>query len=294
MQAQHGFHSEGIDMSAKPSRATLCQGVCSLVLGAFPATGTGQITGLTYNHSLASTVGYRSYVGIRLDDKLIDAADTNAVAVQWSRRRRPLTLGYAARVETATSVWGYNADVAFNLGGGEDNTLAAYQSEDARITTSSWRALRGSGNYLTSFGSGWLWSVRGQFQYSPDAMISGEQFGLGGASSVRGTSERPISGDSGLFASTEISTREIVPGLRFLGFVDAGWLYNNNPNGNPKPANDSLHSVGLGLRYSSPAGFAVSADFGRVVGASVLPFVVNSGIPQIGDQRLHINFSTRF
>ncbi len=280
-------------MPGHPSRGNVYQCVCSLVLGAIPSTGAGQTTGLTYNHSLASTGGYRSYVGIRLDDKLINAADINGVGVQVSRRSRPFTLGYTARVETDTSVWGYNADVAFNLGG-RDNTLAAYMAEDARITNSRWRALRGSGNYLTTFGRGWLWSVKGQFQYSPDALISGEQFGLGGISSVRGTSERPLLADSGLFASSEISTREIVPGLRFLGFVDAGWLYNNNPNGNPKPANDSLSSVGLGLRYSSPAGFAVSADFGRVVGASVLPFVVNSGIPQIGDQRLHINFSTRF
>ena len=266
--------------------------------GAFTSTGAGETLGLNYNHYLAPQGGYRRYLSVGLDDKLFKASEINGIAVQTGRRSRPLTLGYNLRGESDTSVWGYGTDLAFNLGSGSDNNLVAYQTEDARITTSNWRALRGAGNYLTSFGGGWLWSVRGQFQYSADALISGEQFGLGGASSVRGTGERPIAGDSGLFASTEISTQELMPGLRLLGFLDAGWLSNNNPNGNPKPSNDSLSSVGLGLRYASKdaskAGFAVSADYGRIVGGSLLPFVANSGIPQTGDSKFHINFSARF
>ena len=262
--------------------------------GDFSSTGAGETLGLNYNHYLAPRGGYRSFVSFSLDDKLFKASEINGVSVQTGRRSRPLTLGYNARVESDTSVWGYSTDLAFNLDSGADNNLAAYLTEDARITTSNWRALRAAGNYLTSFGGGWLWSVRGQFQYSADALISGEQFGLGGASSVRGTGERPIAGDSGLFASTEVSTKELMPGLRVLGFVDAGWLTNNNPNGNPKPSNDSLSSVGLGLRFSSKAGYAVSADYGRIIGGSLLPFVPNSGIPQTGDSKFHINFSARF
>ena len=262
--------------------------------GAFTSTGAGETLGLNYNHYLPPDGGYRGYFSISLDDKLFKAAEINGVAIQTSRRSRPVTLGYNARAETDSSIWGYSADFAVNLPSGDGNNLVAYQTEDARINTANWRALRGTGNYLTSFAGGWLWSVRGQFQYSPDALISGEQFGLGGSTSVRGTGERPIAGDSGLLASTEISTREVAPGLRLLGFVDAGWLSNNNPNGNPKPANDSLASVGLGLRYASPAGFALSAEYGRIVSGSSLPFVSGSGIPQNGDQKLHVNFSARF
>ena len=262
--------------------------------GDFSSTGAGETLGLNYSHYLAPQGGYRSFITVSLDDKLFKASQINGVAVQTGRRSRPLTLGYNARVESDTAVWGYSTDLAFNLDSGADNNLAAYLTEDARITTSNWRALRGAGNYLTSFGGGWLWSVRGQFQYSADALISGEQFGLGGASSVRGTGERPIAGDSGLFASTEVSTKELMPGLRVLGFVDAGWLSNHNPNGNPKPSSDSLSSVGLGLRFSSQSGFTVSADYGRIISGSLLPFVPNSGIPLTGDVKFHINFSARF
>ncbi len=263
--------------------------------GTFTSTGAGSTMGVNYNHYLPPNGGYRGYFGVSLEDKLFNATLINGVAVQSARRSRPISLSYNARVESDTAVWGYNADLAFNLANnGSNNNLTAYLTEDARITTAAWKALRGGGNYLTGFGGGWLWSVKGQFQYSRDALISGEQFGLGGAGSVRGTGERPIAGDSGLFASTEISTKELAPGLRLVGFVDAGLLANNNPNGNPKPAKDNIASTGLGLRYASPVGFSLTAEYGRVITGSSLPFAPGSGIPQVGDEKLHVNFTARF
>ena len=95
-------------------------------------------------------------------------------------RSRPLSLGYTARVESDQAVWGYNTELALNTGAGDGNNLAAYKSEDARIDTARFKVLRANANYLSNFAGGWLWSVKGKFQYSPDALISGEQFGLGG------------------------------------------------------------------------------------------------------------------
>ena len=142
-------------------------------------------------------------------------------------------------------------------------------------------------------GSGWLWALRGQVQTSADALISGEQFGLGGASSVRGTSERPISGDKGLLASLELTTPDVAPGLRLLGFVDAGWLRNNNPNATNKPASDQLASVGLGLRYSAGA-LGASVEWGRVVTGSSIPLTINAAAPRAGDVKFHLNLTARF
>lgn len=263
--------------------------------GAFKSSGAGQTMGLTYNHYLPPDGGYRSYVGVGLEDKQFDVTQINGapLAGQLVRRSRPLTVGFNARVESDAASWAYNLDVAANIASGSGNDLASYQSEDPRITSAVWRALRGGANYLTGFANGWLWGVRGQFQYSADALISGEQFGLGGAASIRGTGERPISGDSGMLFSTELTTRELAPGLRLLGFVDAGWLSNRNPNGNPKPGNDSLSSAGVGLRYVLPS-LSVSADYGRVIGGSTLPYAPGSGVPQSGDQKLHVNLSARF
>jgi hemolysin activation/secretion protein len=191
-------------------------------------------------------------------------------------------------------VWGYNADLAFNTGSGRNNDLASYQSEDPRITTVHWKALRGGVSYSAPFAQTWLWSVRSQFQYSPDVLISGEQFGLGGVGSVRGTSvDRPIAGDKGVFATLEITTPELATGLRLLGFLDGGWLGNNSPNGTSKPSSDSLTSAGLGLRYTKEP-VAVSLEYGRLVTGSRVPLAVNSAAPQQGDDRFYVNLSLRF
>ena len=264
--------------------------------GTFNSTGAGQTLGVNYIHYLEPDGGRRSSISLGLDEKRFNPSLLNGEAVpgQLERGSRPLTLGYTARVESDSAVWGYNAELAFNVAGGNGNNLAAYQSEDARIASENWKVLRGGASYLTSLGSGWMWSGRGQFQYSTDALISGEQFGIGGNASVRGTSERAISGDSGLSASLELTSREIVPRLRAIGFLDAGWLRNNNPDANPnKPASDRLMSVGLGLRYASGS-FGVSAEWGRLLSGSLLPVTAGSNIPQTGDQKIHLNLTASF
>jgi hemolysin activation/secretion protein len=263
--------------------------------GVFNSTGAGQTLGLSYSHYMPPDGGYRGYFTLGLEDKQFDVTQINGIPLpgQLMRRSRPLTLGYVGRKESDQSAWSYNLDLSANVPSGSGNDVLAYQSEDARITTASWRVLRGGANYLASMGDGWLWGVRTQFQWASDALIAGEQFGLGGATSVRGTGERVLSGDNGMQLSTELTTRELAPGLRLLGFVDLGWLGNRNPNGNPKPASDSLSSAGIGLRYVQP-NYSLTADYGRVVGGSSLPFVAGSGIPQSGDQKLHINLSGRF
>lgn len=264
--------------------------------GTFNSTGAGKTFGFNYSKYLPPEGGRRRYLSIGLENKLFNVTKINGVLVpgQLDRTTRPLSLGYNVRTEADSAVWGYNAELAFNLRGGRGNDLASYQSEDPRVRTANWRVLRGGANYFTSFTSGWLWSVRGQAQFSPHALVSGEQFGLGGVSSVRGTGERAMSGDSGIFISTESTTFELAPGLRALGFVDVGWLRNRDSALNPnKPPKDQLASIGLGLRYSQTS-FSVSADWGFVIKGSVLPSPAGSGIPQAGDKKLHINLAIRF
>lgn len=263
--------------------------------GALKSTGAGQTMGLNYSQYLPPNGGYRSYVTLGLDDKRFDITEIAGIPVpgQLVRRSRPVTLGYTARVESDRAAWGYSTEVVANLVAGSGNNLTAYRSEDARIGTAAFKALRGNANYLSGFAGGWLWSLRGQLQYSPDALISGEQFGLGGASSIRGTSERPISGDKGIMASLEVNTPDVAPGLRLLGFVDAGWLRNNNPNATNKPPSDQLASVGLGLRYSMGV-VGLSAEWGRIVTGSSVPLTVNAAAPRAGDTKFHVNLSARF
>ncbi|MDB5750252.1 MAG: hypothetical protein JWP65_673 [Ramlibacter sp.] len=264
--------------------------------GAFSSTGAGHTFGVSYTLYLPPEGGRRSYVTLGLDDKVFDAARINDIVVPGalSRRSRPMTIGYTQRTETDTAFWGYNADFAINTGAGSGNDLRSYRSEDPRIDNTAWKAIRGGASYSSTFETTWLWTARGQAQYSRDVLISGEQFGLGGLGSVRGTEiERPISGDSGVSASLEMNTPELAPGLRLLGFADAGFIANQDPTTALKPSSDRLASLGVGLRYSVGA-FAVSADYGRLVLGSRVSRAVNPSAPRRGDDRFYINLAVRF
>jgi hemolysin activation/secretion protein len=262
--------------------------------GTFTSTGAGHTFGASYTRYLAPAGGRRSYVSAGLDDKVFDATVINSTVVGVDRRSRPVTLGYTARVDSDTASWGYNAELAVNTGTGRNNDLFSYQNEDPRITTVHWKALRGGLTYSAPFAQSWIWLARAQYQYSPDVLISGEQFGLGGLGSVRGTEiDRPVSGDKGVSATVEVMSHELVTGLRALGFVDAGWLGNNRPNGTTKPSSDRLASVGLGLRYVADP-LVLSLDYGRVVAGSRVPLAFSSAAPRKGDERLYVSVSVRF
>jgi hemolysin activation/secretion protein len=270
--------------------------------GAFTSSGAGSTFGINYSHYLEPRGGRRAFLTAGLDQKNFNVALINGVAdpSKVDRVSRPLTLGYSARIEADKVAWGYNAELSFNLPGGPGNDLEAYQTEDSnaattsRISTVNWKLLRAGANYSAALSGGGLLSLRTQLQYTPDALISGEQFGIGGASSVRGTGERPLSADSGVFATVELSTGELAPGWRMVGFVDGGWLSNNNANAaTGKPATDQLVGAGLGLRYAGGS-YGFSLDWAQILTGSVLPLLPGSGIPQAGDQKIHLNLSARF
>jgi hemolysin activation/secretion protein len=261
----------------------------------FSSSGAGQTLGLSYNLYLPPVGGYRSWVSAGLEDKQFDITQINGAPLpgQALRRSRPLSLRYSARLESDKALLTYDAELALNGPGGQGNSLADYQSEDPRIAVNRWKLLRANASYSASLGVGWLWSARAQLQYSADALISGEQFGLGGTSSVRGTEERPLSGDRGLSLGLEFSTPELQPGLRVVGFIDGGVLSNVVSNGTNKPNSDHLASAGLGLRYVAGK-VSATADWGRVFVGSVVPTSVTNMAPQVGNQKMHVNITGRF
>ncbi|HEY0823629.1 MAG TPA: ShlB/FhaC/HecB family hemolysin secretion/activation protein, partial [Ramlibacter sp.] len=262
--------------------------------GTFTSTGAGHTFGVNYTVYLPPRGGRRSYVTAGIDDKVFDAALLDGAPIgQEDRRSRPITLGYTARTETDAAVWGYNVDLAWNTGTGRNNDLASYRSEDPRIDTVHWKALRGAASYSAPLATTWLWTARGQFQYSPDVLIAGEQFGIGGIGSVRGTElERPVTGDKGVSATLEVTTPELDPGFRLLGFVDAGYVRNNDPDFVLNPPSDRLASVGFGLRYARGA-WSLAVDYGTLVLGSRVPLSVNSASPRKNDDRIYVSFAVR-
>lgn len=93
-----------------------------------------------------------------------------------------------------------------NLGAGRAGDAAAFEAARAGARP-HYRLLRAdaSGQALLARQVSLQW--RASAQFSDDALVSAEQFGLGGAGSVRGYTERALAGDRGVSASLELATR---------------------------------------------------------------------------------------
>lgn len=263
--------------------------------GAFTSTGAGHTWGLGYTQHLLPHDGLQRDVSLLLEDKVFDATALNGatLAGQVARRSRPLSLGYRIKRQSDGAYWDAGLTLAANLSGGSGNSLVAYQTERPVVTTTRWRALRAQASHVSALGSNWLLGGRVQAQWSPTALVSGEQFGLGGFSSLRGTQERALAGDSGWSASLELTSPEWVPGLRVLGFVDGGGLYTRQGVASLAPTRDSASSLGLGLRFNRGP-VVVALDYGQVVSGSRAPVAVNPQAPRHGDHKLHLTLSARF
>lgn len=136
-------------------------------------------------------------------------------------------------------------------------------------------------------------AARFSLQHSGDPLVSGEQFGLGGALSVRGFDERELSGDSGWQLSVELLSPRLgadwlpaATDLRLLAFADAGEV--NNRAGTACRANATrcrATSVGAGLRLGWGP-LQLRADVARAMQDAIST--------ERGDWRAHVVLSASF
>ena len=117
-------------------------------------------------------------------------------------------------------------------------------------------------------------------QYSPDALVPGEQLGIGGAGSalggvisVRGYAEREVVGDYGSFLNLETLGPDVGKfvnlwgfSLRPLAFFDFGWVGNNqNTRCMINETSCTLAGVGGGIRLIYGKRFAARLDLGHTL-----------------------------
>lgn len=95
------------------------------------------------------------------------------------------------------------------------------------------------------------WILRGDVQVSDDNLLGSEQFGVGGAHSVRGYEEREANGDGGWALTNELRAPAIFPwserrdrSIQFLTFWDYGEVENRH---DLHEEEDDIHLSGVGL-----------------------------------------------
>lgn len=207
----------------------------------------------------------------------------------WKRSNNDLEFGGVSVSSTAADVaqWmvGYSASRADGWGGlaasanlfvspggfNSHNTTAAFQTQRAN-TDSRYVYGRLSLDRVTRLPHDTSWIVRLQGQMSNGGLLSSEQLGLGGGTSVRGYDERASNGDQGFIAVNELRSpeyglmrqltgRDAGDRLHVLAFWDYGIANNRNPGfGEAKTAH--LSGVGVGFRYSLPPYISLRFDYG--------------------------------
>ena len=132
----------------------------------------------------------------------------------------------------------------FNVGLDALDSTVNSEGPDSRFF--SWQ---GQGQWVRRVGSENLLLVRGGVQLATDSLLTLEQFGLGGQSTVRGFRQDQLLTDNGALASVEfrlpiVRDRDNDPLLQLTPFLDAGIGWNNNGD---NPDNNTLVGIGTGL-----------------------------------------------
>ena len=260
-------------------------------------SGKGHIAGLRaiwylprlgeYDQRLTTGLEYRAYLNNCGVNGLPSGACGSAgesVSVQ------PVTLEYAAQTGGPAPAQ-LSLALAHNLGlGGRHGAVADFEAVRPGAAR-RYTVLRAQGQFAFPVLEDWQFAARAAVQHSGDRLVPGEQFGLGGAASVRGYQERELAGDKGAALSLElVSPRLAWPGpavdLRWLAFVDAGQVSNNGDLAcRAGQSSCALASLGLGLRLGwGPVQLRLSVAQARQDAAST----------RSGDWRTHLALHASF
>ncbi len=258
------LYQQAMAIDAYAAYSDVDGGTTGTAAGPLQFSGRGQIAGLRVTKYLPRFGEFDQRVIVGLDNRdyinncnivgLPAGACGNAgesVSVQ------PLAIEYVLQ-KGGENRFGASIGLLHNLHlGGRDGDSAQFQKvrpgSDPRYTV-----LRLGLFAAFALPEQWQLQMRVVGQASGDALVPGEQFGIGGASSVRGYDEREVTGDSGASAAIELISANLTPmlgsdtSLRMLVFVDAGWVKNRlDTQCRINESECSLGSVGVGLRYGS-------------------------------------------
>lgn len=257
-------------------------------------SGKGSVFGLRYNQNLKRVGDYESKLVYGMDYKAFkNNVELAGIPDQLGNdvTVHPLSVGYVGTWTFPASEAGYYLAASHNIPGGESGSAADFNL--ARSGASDeYNILRYGANYVRVLSGDWQLRLNFNGQYTRDELIPGEQFGVGGANSVRGFHERDTANDYGYMTNVEVYTPNLCGDIqptaiqcRALAFYDSAQVWRNHPlPGEQSQA--SIGSVGIGFRASMNKSFSTQIDYGQVVDAS--------DTQAKGDKRLHVKVALSY
>lgn len=301
-------HDASID--AFVAKSTVSAGTTATVAGPLSFTGTGNILGLRFNQYLARRGQYTHQLTYGFDYKAFENACTLGTfgaagcgPAAFPVTSHPFSVTYSGGWAGLGQQTNFSVSGAANWAWGQNGFNGHFKA--VRPATAG-AAQGGASASFTVFKANLSHaqvlpgdlqlraSVAGQ--WTPQALIAQEQFGLAGSSSVRGFQEREFARDRGLYANLELYGPDwgdkIMAGanLRMLVFLDLARGYQFQLPGDADQRL-AISSLGLGLRFNLGKNLTLRADYARVTDVRVM----NATSSQVkGDARGHFSLGLSF
>ena len=262
--------------------------------GAFnlQVSGKGSVWGGRYTHNLPRQGSYESRLAVGLEQK----AFQNNLGYQGMQigndvTVRPLSLLYAGDLTHGAGATSYYLMGVRNVPGGDRGGDADFARVRAGAS-SNYGLWRFGISHTQTLPSDWQLRLLFNGQWTADALVPGEQFGAGGAASVRGYSERALADDQGGAANIEVYTPSLCSSTatsalqcRLLAFYDRATVRHNNAL--PGERTDaSLASAGVGLRLGYGKQMSLQMDIGQAL--------LDSDTQSKGDTRVHAKINLAY
>nr|WP_315217927.1 ShlB/FhaC/HecB family hemolysin secretion/activation protein [uncultured Duganella sp.] len=255
------------------SYSNVDSGTVSAGLFNLAVSGRGAVYGARYNQSLAKRGEYDSRLTYGVDVKAFKN-NVELVGQQLGNLGNdvtvhPLSIAYTGSLPLKSGEIGGQITLLRNVSGGSkggqsDFTLARSGAK------ADYTVLRLGGSVTRALVNDWQLRAIANGQYTRDALIPGEQFGAGGATSVRGFIEREISNDSGVAVNLEAYTPNLCGrqawNCRLLGFFDNAYIKRNHALPGELEST-SIGSAGVGARLLLSTYVNLQLDYGHVLRA---------------------------
>lgn len=264
--------------------------------GDLSVLGAGNIYGVRYIVRLPIVERYSQNISLGADYK--DFAD-NIVLADGAKDTTPIryvtwSAAYGGNQLRDKSSSGFNLGVNLGLRGiVNDQAQFSYKRYQGKA---NFFYLRGDANHTQSLWRKSSLYLRASGQWSPEPLISNEQFAVGGADGVRGYLESAQMGDSGVSGTLELRSPSMHNWLgkwsqQFMvfGFYDAAQvrqIYQRIEDGTAYDTYTTLTSTGAGMRFVGLYGFEAALDWAY----ALKPL----GEIDKGDSRIHFRVKYAF
>jgi hemolysin activation/secretion protein len=230
-------------------------------------TGSGILSLARYTHNLNRIGDYEHKVIGGLDWRVyrsdLSGIGGNDLAI------RPASISYAGNWQPQGQQLNFSVSGSTNWRGARLGHQIDFDASPDPTIHPNYKILRFSADYAKLLPQDWQFRATLDGQWTHDRLVSYEQFGVGGAQSVRGFNEREVAMDKGLRGTLEVYSPDFgnriseKASLRALGFFDFARVSLNQVNTGEH--REGIGSVGVGLRLGLDKKFTLKADLAEAV-----------------------------